>query len=431
MRAVTVIGGGIIGVCSALALQAEGFSVEIIDRGKPEEAASYGNSGLLAVGEVVPISKPGILTKIPRWVLDPQGPLFVRPKDVIGQMPWLLRFLWSGRRSRVVEIATALTPLLHQAEDDYRALLEKAGIGDSLIQAENIMAFNSRADYEADEFTWDLRKRQGFKHHFLGPAELQTLEPALRGPITCGALLEGWLQFGEPGLVLQRLAGYFVANGGRFRTGSAERIETRAGRAIAVHLAKRERISVDRVVLCAGAWSGKLSRSLGLRIPIAALQGYHNHLPRPGVKLNRAVLYANGGFVMAPMGSGLRIGGTIEFAGLDAKPNFSRADIITQKALEVLPGLDVSGGKQWMGPRPFMPDTMPLLGRAPYQDNVVLAFGHGQIGMTLAATTGKIVAELMTGRKPSFELGPFSATRFGGDDPDDERAALIAALAPL
>lgn len=412
MSEVTIVGGGIVGICSAISLQSEGHSVEVIDRGLDTEGASYGNCGLLAVGEVVPISKPGILPKIPKWILDPQSPLFVRPKDLVGQMPWLLRFLWSGRRKRVLEIAKGMAPLLHRAEDDYRALFDKVDIADKLVPTENIMAFNSKADYEADRFTWDLRDSQDFKHRFLGTEELRSLEPGLGGPITCGVLLQGWLQFSEPGVIRQRLLEFFVANGGKLRVGSADRIETQGGKAVAIHLASGERFAVNQVVVCAGAWSGKLSKDLGLKVPIAALQGYHHHVPNPGVKLNHAVLYANGGFVLTPMESGLRIGGTIEVAGLDPRPNFARADLIAQKALKVLPGLDISGGKQWMGPRPFMPDTMPVLDRAPHHNNVVLAFGHGQVGMTLGATTGKIVADLVAGRKPAIDLSPYRVTRF-------------------
>jgi D-amino-acid dehydrogenase len=147
-------------------------------------------------------------------------------------------------------------------------------------------------------------------------------------------------------------------------------------------------------------------------VPVAALQGYHHHIPNPTVTVNRPVLYANGGFVLTPMETGLRIGGTIEVAGLDPKPNFARADAISRKARGILPGLDISNGMKWMGPRPFMPDTLPVIGRAPKQDNVVMALGHGQVGMTLGATTAKLVADLVSHRKPPIDLTPYRPNRF-------------------
>lgn len=412
MSDVTVIGGGIIGICSALALQDEGLAVTLIDRGNLEAAASYGNCGLLAVGEVVPISKPGTLRKIPGWLMDPKGPLHVRPSALLGQMPWLIRFLLSGRSGRVKEIAAGMAPLLHRAEDDYRALFAAAGMPDALVPSENLMAMNARSDYENDQFTWALRSLHGFKHEFLDTAELRQLEPALAGPIRCGVLLKGWLQFSDPGLILQRLKERFQLHGGTLLTAHVTRIEVQGGKAVAVHFASGERLAISRLVLAAGAWSGKLARDLGMKIPVAALQGYHIQLPRPGAALNRPVLYANGGFVLTPLAQGLRIGGTIEVAGHDPEPDFARADILAEKAKAVLPGLDTSGGLRWMGPRPFMPDTMPVMGPAPQQSNVTLAFGHGQVGQTLGATTGRLVADLVTGRRPSIDLTPYRPTRF-------------------
>lgn len=412
MSKVTIIGGGIVGIASALALQADGREVNVIDRGHPTEAASFGNCGLLAVGEVVPISKPGVLRKIPGWLADPKGPLHVRPSALVPQLPWLLRFLWSGRAARVKEIAAGMAPLLHRAEDDWRAAFADAGMPEALIASENLIAMNARSDYEADTFTWGLRQLHGFGHRFVGTDELRQMEPALGGPITCGVLAKGWLQFADPGAILQGLHAVFRQRGGKIITGNAVRIETSGQRATGVHLDSGERVAAETLVVAAGAWSGKLARDLGLRIPVAALQGYHHQLPRPGAVLNRPILYANGGFVLTPLTSGLRIGGTIEVAGHDPKPNFARADILADKARTIVPGLDTSGATQWMGPRPFMPDTMPVIGRAPGQENVILAFGHGQVGQTLGATTGRIVADLVATRRPPIDLSPYRPTRF-------------------
>lgn len=408
---VTVLGGGIIGLATALTLQAEGLEVTLIDRGDPRAAAGYGNCGLLAVGEVVPISKPGVLKKIPGWLMDPMGPLHVRPAAMATQMPWLLRFLWSGRVSRVKEIAAGMAPILHRAEDDWRGLLAAADMNGALIAAENIFAMNARSDYEADRFTWALRQLHGFEHRFLDGAELRQMEPALGGPIACGVLAKGWLQFSDPGAILDGFRALFAARGGKTVQGDAVRIEIAGGKARAVHLADGQRLDLTQLVLAAGAWSGKLARDLGLRLPVAALQGYHLQLSQ-NVGLNRPVLYSNGGFVLTPLTSGLRIGGTIEVAGHDPQPNFARADILGQKARAILPGLDLSGAEHWMGPRPFMPDTLPVIGAAPGQDNVILACGHGQVGQTLAATTGRIVADLVQRRRPPIDLTPYRPTRF-------------------
>jgi len=412
MRKATVVGGGIVGVASALALQAAGRPVTLVDRGDLKAAASYGNCGLLAAGEIVPISRPGVLRKIPGWLADPKGPLHIRPKALAPQLPWLLKFLLAGRASRVKQIASGMAPLLGRAEADWEELLADAAMPDALVRAENLFAYDARADFDSERFSWATRALHGFDHRFVDQDELREMEPALGGPIRCGAIARGWLHFSDPGLILTGLQRMLVARGGQIVTGDVVRIGATDTRATALHLADGGRLPVEDLVLAAGAWSGGLARDLGLRIPVAALQGYHHQLPHAGVKLNRAILYSNGGFVLTPLSTGLRIGGTIEIAGHDPRPDFRRADILAGKARAVLPGLDTSGGEQWMGPRPFMPDTMPVIGRSPAHSNVVLAFGHGQVGQTLAATTGKLVAAILTGQPPVIDMSAYSPARF-------------------
>jgi D-amino-acid dehydrogenase len=409
---VTIIGGGIIGVCAAITLQDDGLSVEIIDRGLPTQAASYGNCGLLAAGEIVPVAKPGVMTKIPKWLLDPRGPLFVRSEDFVRQVPWLLRFLAVSREKKVLEIASALAPMTRRAQSDYAELLSRTDLTEAIVPAENLMVFNSRSDFEADTLTWDIRRRHGFEHVTLSCAEVRDMEPAIGGPIGFGVLLKNWLQFANPGKLRDDLMQVFKSRGGAVIAGSVNRLDLHAGRVSGLYLEDGERKPVKEVVLAAGAWCRPLLDTAGIKLPLAALHGYHAHVEDAGVTLNRAVIYANGGFVVSPMSSGLRIGGTIELARLDAKPNFARAKIIAEGAKRILPELNVANPSYWMGPRPFMPDTLPVIGRAPAAENLVLAVGHGQLGMTLAATTARLVRAVVKGEKSEMELWPFRPDRF-------------------
>jgi D-amino-acid dehydrogenase len=412
VSAVTVVGGGIVGVCSAIALQDAGYTVEIIEKMKPGSGATFGNCGLLAAGEIVPISRPGTLMKLPGWLIDRTGPLRVRPSALVRELGWLIRFLWAGRLRRVKEIARGLARLTERAQSDFQDLLARAGLGANLVQAENVVAYHSRADYENDRFAWDLRRTLGFDHEFLTRHDLSRVEPAVGGPVTCGVLARRWVHFSDPHLLAARLAGFFVAKGGTIRSRAVTGITVAGDRATALTLGVGETIPVETVVIAAGAWSRRLVRDLGLRTPLAALNGYHFHVREPGIRLRHAVLYANGGFVATPMETGLRLAGTIEVSGLDAWPDYRRADILASKAVAILPNADLTHGERWMGPRPFMPDTLPVLGKAPHQRNVVLAYGHGQLGMTLGATTGRIVADLVAGRPPIVDLTPYRPNRF-------------------
>ncbi|ACI59638.1 FAD dependent oxidoreductase (plasmid) [Rhizobium leguminosarum bv. trifolii WSM2304] len=412
MADVTIIGGGIVGLCSAMALQDRGYTVEIIERGEIGRGASFGNCGLLAPGEVVPVSRPGVMKNIPRWLLDPEGPLFVRPGALARDLTWLLRFLRAGRADRVRHIASSLTPLMKRVNADYDALLEAIRRPGLLSQVENLMLFNDRAEYERDRFSWNLRSELGFDHTFISGSQVRELEPAIEGPITCGLIMKDWYHFTDPLALTQALADEVIRRGGRILLGEARSFDSERGQVRSVKLLNGGRIDTKQVVLAAGAWSGLLSRQLGMRIPLAHLSGYHVQAPHPHVHLERAIYYASGGFVLTPMATGLRIGGTIEIAGPDPKPNFRRADVLAERAKAILPTLDITGSTRWMGARPFIPDTMPIIGKAPAFDNVTLAFGHGQIGMTLGATTGQLVAQLIAHENPAVDLTPFRPQRF-------------------
>ncbi|MGH7089073.1 MAG: NAD(P)/FAD-dependent oxidoreductase, partial [Stellaceae bacterium] len=404
MPDVTVIGGGIVGICSAVALQDSGHSVEIVERTAPGSGATFGNCGLLAAGEVVPISKPGMLKNVPKWLLDPEGPLFVRPDAFIRELPWLLRFLCSGRPGRVREIAHALAALTMRAQDDFEDLLDRAGLSSNLVHFENLVVYDSEADYEKERFAWDLRRSLGFDHEFLHRDDLVGIEPELGGPLGCGVIANRWLHFSDPHLMAVRLAEFFKTRGGIVHKADVTAIRTSGERATALMLESGEAMPVKTVVVAAGAWSKRLVTSLGLRTPLAALRGYHFHVSEPGIHLDHAVLYANGGFVMTPMETGLRLAGTIEVSNLGARPNYRRADLLARRAAAILPRADLGRGERWMGPRPSMPDTLPVIGRAPYHRNVVLAYGHGQLGITLGATTGRIVSDVVLGRTPAIDL---------------------------
>jgi len=409
---VTIVGGGIIGLCSAMALQDRGFTVELIERGEIGLGASYGNCGLLAPGEVVPVSRPGVMKKIPHWLLDPEGPLFVRPGALAKDLTWLLKFLRAGRVDKVRHIAGSLTPMMKRVNADYAALLERIGRPDLLSQVENLMLFNDRAEYERDRFTWDLRSELGFGHEFITASQVKELEPAIQGTVTCGVIMKDWYHFTDPLALTQALAQEVVRRGGKITSGAVVGFDIEGGRVQALNLQRGERLAIKRVVLSAGAWSGPLSRQLGLKIPLAHLSGYHVHAPHPNVELQRAIYYASGGFVLTPMATGLRIGGTIEIAGPDPKPNFRRADVLAERARSILPTLDIGDSKRWMGARPFIPDTLPVIGNAPAVQNVTLAFGHGQIGMTLGATTGRLVGQIVAGEKLDVPIEPFRPQRF-------------------
>ncbi|MFD1556702.1 NAD(P)/FAD-dependent oxidoreductase [Paraburkholderia silviterrae] len=407
-----VIGGGIVGVCCALYLQRSGYSVTLVDPEAPGNSTAKWSCGQMAVSEVIPLSKPGILMKVPGWLMDQKGPLALRPSALPGIIPWFFRFLMCARHSKIVDIAQAMATLTHEVYADYAPLLDacedKALMGERPI----LEVFDNPAGITHEQSHLDLRTSLGFKSQRLNAREIGDLEPALAGRFAHGLLFPDWRAVSDTEGFIAALTESFVAQGGRRVRTEVVRIEEAHGRATGVTLADAQRLPASVVVVAAGTGSRRFFGALGVSVPLEGIAGYQAVVKNPGVEIRHSTIYADGGFCFSPMTRGLQIGGTIEFAGHDAKPNFKRADIILEKAKRVLPELQTGAVEYGVGYRPFLPDTKPIIDRSRRLQNVLMAFGHGQLGLTLGATTGRLIADMAAGRQTKQDLTPFSAYRF-------------------
>jgi len=408
-----VIGGGIVGVCCALYLQRSGWQVTLIDPSAPGNSTAKWSCGQIAISEVIPLSKPGILKKIPGWLLDQSGPLALRPAALPAILPWFLRFIACARASRIREIATALANLTQYIYDDYAPLLEACENKNLLGERPILELFGQEKDLAQERAFFALRKELGFKVEELDESAITELEPALAGKLKYGVLLPDWRAVADTEGFIAALTESFIKQGGKRLLGSAKTIEVTNNKASAVILESGERLAADTLVLAAGNGSKAFFKSLAIdKVPLAAIGGYQAVLPNPVVDIRHSIIYADGGFCFTPMTRGLQIGGTIEFAGNNAKPNFKRAQIILNKAKALLPQLNTTAVEFGVGWRPFLPDTKPIIDRSPNISNVLLSFGHGQLGLALGATSGRLIAELASNKKPAQDLTPFSAQRF-------------------
>jgi D-amino-acid dehydrogenase len=407
-----VIGGGIVGVCCALYLQRSGYAVTLIDPEAPGNSTAKWSCGQMAVSEVIPLSKPGILMKVPGWLMDQKGPLALRPSALPGIVPWFVRFLMCARHAKIVDIANAMATLTHDVYADYAPLLDacddKALMGERPI----LEVFDDPKGIEHEQPHLALRQSLGFKAQRLNAKEIGDLEPALAGKFSHGLLFADWRSVSDTMGFIAALTDSFIAQGGRRIRTEASRIDEANGRATGVTLANGERVAARHVVVAAGTGARRFFGALGVSVPLEGIAGYQVVVADPGVEIRHSTIYADGGFCFTPMTRGLQIGGTIEFAGRGAAPNFKRADIILEKAKRVLPELRTANVEYGVGYRPFLPDTKPVIDRSRRLDNVFMAFGHGQLGLTLGATTGRLIADMVAGRPTRQDLAPFSAYRF-------------------
>ena len=401
---VVVIGGGFVGLAAALQLQMAGHKVMLVDRGEPERAASFGNSGQFAVGEVVPLSVPGVLFKVPKWLLDPLGPLTIRWRDLPMLTPWLLRFVAASRPARVAAISRSMAELCGRMHRDYAPLLELPGARAIIRDMNCIKLYRTRADWEAEGKTWAMREKAGLEYELLDAAALKSLDPAISDHSRFGVVFVGRTYISNPLRMLQAFAAALTAKGGEIVTGEVSGFEVTGGRLHAVRLQDGRMLPASAAIIAAGTASRPLCRLLGDNVPLIAERGYHFMLPNPQVEVRRSYTLGWAGMGIVPMEHGLR---------LAAPPNFARAERLFENACKVFPGLSRDGASQWYGNRPSLPDSLPVIDRASKVDNVIYAFGHGHMGVGWAATTGKAVAALHAGTRPDIDMAPFKVTRFG------------------
>ncbi|MEX3900917.1 NAD(P)/FAD-dependent oxidoreductase [Paraburkholderia sp. BR10954] len=407
-----VIGGGIVGVCCALYLQRAGYAVTLIDPEAPGNSTAKWSCGQMAVSEVIPLSKPGVLMKVPGWLFDRKGPLSLRPSALPGIVPWFVRFLMCARHAKIVEIAQSMATLTHDVYADFAPLLDACDDKTLMGERPILEVFDDPGALAHEQPHLDLRESLGFKSQRLNAKEIGDLEPAFAGRFSHGLMFPDWRAVSDTMGFIAALTASFIAQGGRRIRTEADRIDESNGQATGVTLANGERIAARHVIVAAGTGARRFFRSLGIDVPLTGIAGYQAVVSDPGVEIRHSTIYADGGFCFTPMTRGLQIGGTIEFAGHGAKPDFRRADIILDKAKRVLPQMRTSHVEYGVGYRPFLPDTKPIIDRSRRLSNVFMAFGHGQLGLTLGATTGRLIADLVAGRPTKQDLAPFSAYRF-------------------
>lgn len=408
---IIVIGAGIIGVTSALALQRDGHNVRILDRKGVAAETSRGNAGAFAYTDIEPLATPGILRKAPKWLLDPLGPLSIPPAYALPLLPWMLRFWRASWQDRYAAAVAAQASLMHQSRAALERLIADVS-GEPLMRREGqLQVYEGEAAYRASLPAWDLRRQHGVRFDLLeSPAAIAEIQPGLNPRFTHAGFTPDWMNTVDPARWTEHLAQQFITAGGTIEIADIRALR-QVGNGIEVETAS-DTVRADQVVLAAGAWSHQLARTLGDTIPLETERGYNTTFPTASFDLRTHLTFADHGFVVSKIGEGLRVGGAVELGGLRLAPNYKRAETLVRKARDFLPSFDPTGGTQWMGFRPSLPDSLPIISRAPRADRVIYAFGHGHLGLTQSAGTAELVAALAGRRDPAIDLGAFDARRF-------------------
>lgn len=408
---VAIIGGGIIGICAAAFLTEAGRKVTIFDRTGICEETSSGNAAAFAFSDVLPLAHKGMVRQLPKWLADPLGPLSIPPAYLPRLLPWLIRFWRAGAPEKYEAGLAAQASMMKLAEAEWMDLLDRSGTRSMLREDGSLELYESEAEFRASLPGWAARARFGIGFRHVEGDDLATLQPGLSPRFIKGTFVPGWKTVADPKLLGKAVWAYAQAKGARFEMARIDRVVASQDGA-ALTLADGTIRRARHLVVAAGAWSHLLARQLGDRIPLETERGYNTTLPKGAFDVKRQLIFSGHGFVITPLETGLRVGGAVELGGIERPPNYARSKALLQKAQKFLPGLDPAGGREWMGFRPSLPDSVPVIGRAPGVQSVVYAFGHGHLGLTQAAATGRLIRDLVLGQTPPIDLAPFSPQRF-------------------
>jgi D-amino-acid dehydrogenase len=415
---VVVIGAGIVGAAAAVELLRDGHHVTIVEPGTPggEQAASYGNGCWFSPSSVLPVSAPGLWKKVPAWLTDPLGPLAVRWTYLPRAFPWLRRFLAAGSSpAKVRRIAKAMRPLVDGCPERHAALAEAAGVGHLVHRTGLLYIFPSPADFAAEAESWAIRRECGVRWVELDENELRQREPALDRRYTFGVLVEAGGHCSDPGAYVAALVAHAQAQGADLCRAKATGFDIQGGRLRAVRTEAGE-IACDRAVIAAGAWSRELARMVGDHVQLQTERGYHAEIEAPEAFPRIPFMPSDGKMACTRTATGLRVAGQVEIAALGAAPNWKRAEILRDFALRSFPALprDLPADrvKVWMGNRPSTPDSLPCIGAASGCADVVHCYGHGHIGLASGALSGRLVADVVSGKTPEIDLSPYAPSRF-------------------
>ncbi|PWU01234.1 MAG: amino acid dehydrogenase [Bacteroidetes bacterium] len=414
-KQVTIVGGGIIGLCCAYYLRKEGHEVRVIERGDITDGTSFGNAGYVSPSHFVPLASPGIIAKGLRWMLSSTSPFYIKPRFSWDLIKWCMTFWRQANEKTVHENAPHLNNILHLSRELTSQIKNDIGNQFHMEEIGCFMMYKSDATEKHEIELAEEAKQFGIETKILNAQEVQALEPDVEVNVKGGVLYPIDCHL-HPGEFMKTLRDHLKKMGITFQLNTTVTGFEKNGDKITSVITDKGNFKTDEIVLATGSWLPGVLNKLGINILLQPGKGYSMTYPNMEKNLRYPAILVDDRVAMTPMGNNLRMGGTMEISGLSSPVLVRRAEAIYNASKKYYPGLNLSfPGKEkiWSGLRPLSPDGLPYIGKHDKYENLVIAGGHAMLGVSLAAGTGKLVEEMVNGKKTSIDVSAFDVTRFG------------------
>ena len=411
MKTIVIVGAGIVGVSSAIWLQRAGLKVILIDRSGPASGASHGNAGVLAASSIMPIPNPALVKQLPFMLFSRNSPLFVKATYFPKLLPFLFGYLAHSSTKEVEKYARAMTPLIRDSVEQHLSLAKGTEAEKYITKVDYCFGYQSERAYKADKAVWTLRDKLGFSFETCNGKDFSKFDPFYDGLFDFVVRCKNHGKISDPGKYIKALSDHFISQGGELIISNVKDISLGTNNSVRTKL-EGDIITSDKILIASGAWSKNLINKFKIKVPLESERGYHLEFLKPKKYPKFPMMVTSKKFVITPMKGRIRAAGLVEFAGISAASRVGPIKLLKTQIAQLFPDLEFEKQVEWLGHRPALIDSLPMLGHIDQNEKVFLAFGHQHLGLTAGAKTGRIVSDLITERKINLDLSHYKPNRF-------------------
>ena len=411
MKNILIIGAGIVGICTSIELIKKGYSVTLMDPNQPGSQTSYGNAGVITDSSLMIINNPQLLKSLFQLIFKNQTSFRYSKSFIFSRLTWVLRFLMFSHKNHMKFAAKALRELQALSLNTHKKLIKKTNSNNIISKPGWLKLFKTSESYKKYSLELEVLNKHKAKYTTLNTTQIEKQFPDLEVKFFKGILFKNSIRVKSPLKLSKKYFNYFIESGGKFVQESCKDLQYIEDKWVI--FSNKNKSYFDQVVVSTGPWSKNILSNLGYNIPLAWERGYHHHFStKKKNSINPAIYDVEGGFVYSSNGSDVRVTSGVELTFLDAVQNEIQINESIQKLRKIIPLNKKLIDKPWLGSRPTIIDSLPMIGKAPRHKNLWFNFGHNHIGLSTSAGSAVIISEMIQNKKTSINADPFSPKRF-------------------